>query len=278
MVRYGSAFVACALAAALRLLLEPTLGDHVPYSTFYFAVAAIAWLCGLGPALATLLLGLVSATYLFIPPRGSFAISSLEQQVSLVQYLGVGGLVAFLVEWLHQERERAGTDHLTGVRNIRSFHRRLRGEVRLARKLHRPFTVAYLDVDDFKQVNDRFGHQRGDVLLRLVAITIQAQIRREDTVARVGGDEFAVLLSSAGPEAAQAFGRKIHQSLLSGMQEARFPVTVSIGVATFARPPDSMDDPMRKADELLYAVKVSSKNGVKHEVIDIARPVATQAS
>src|SRR5262249_15238987 len=155
--------------------------------TFYIAVMVTAWHGGLGPSLVALSLGLLSASYFFGPARDSFAVFGLEQQVGLALYLLVGLGTALLSEALRRERARADTDYLTGVGNARSFHQRLKVEIRRSKQSKRPFTVAYLDLDDFKEVNDRLGHHRGDILLRLVAVTVQTCIRKTDVLARLGG-------------------------------------------------------------------------------------------
>jgi len=128
--------------------------------------------------------------------------------------------------------------------------------------------MTYMDIDNFKGVNDRFGHQTGNNLLRLVAHRIKANVREVDTVARLGGDEFAILLTETGSESAQAVFRKLQKDLLEAMQENKWPVTFSMGAVTFMRPPIDVEEMIKKADELMYMAKKSGKNTIKHEVLE----------
>jgi diguanylate cyclase (GGDEF)-like protein len=97
-----------------------------------------------------------------------------------------------------REKIHARTDSLTGVSNARAFFEVAAVELARARRYQRPFTIAYLDLDNFKQVNDRFGHEVGDDLLQIVARTLREGSRASDFVARMGGDEFVVLLETLG--------------------------------------------------------------------------------
>jgi predicted signal transduction protein with EAL and GGDEF domain len=111
-------------------------------------------------------------------------------------------VVAALRHALEREKESARTDPLTGVSNRRHFIELTTASLAFARRYRRPMTIAYLDLDDFKQVNDRLGHQRGDEVLREVARTVRNRLRVTDVVGRLGGDEFAVCLPETGAEAA----------------------------------------------------------------------------
>jgi diguanylate cyclase (GGDEF)-like protein len=100
---------------------------------------------------------------------------------------------------MEREKEAARTDSLTGAMNSRAFGELATAELHRARRYERPFTIAYVDIDDFKAVNDRFGHSSGDTLLRLVAETMKHNSRAVDVIARVGGDEFVILFPETGP-------------------------------------------------------------------------------
>jgi diguanylate cyclase (GGDEF)-like protein len=142
-------------------------------------------------------------------------------------------------------------------------------EINRARRYEHPLTVAYIDLDNFKTINDRFGHSMGDNLLRLVADTIKNNIRLIDTVVRMGGDEFAILLPETGPEAAKAITRKIQKINLELMQKNGWPVTFSIGVVTFISPPSTVDEILKRSDNLMYSAKNNGKNTIKYEVSGI---------
>ncbi len=142
-------------------------------------------------------------------------------------------------------------------------------EINRARRYDRPFTVVCIDLDNFKTVNDCFGHSTGDMILRSVARTLQENIRVTDTLARLGGDEFAILLPETGRSVAETILRKVRKINLDIMRRHGWPVTLSIGVVTFARPPSTVDETLRKADQLMYAAKNSGKNSIRYEICGV---------
>ena len=127
-----------------------------------------------------------------------------------------------------------------------------------------PFTLAYIDLDNFKTVNDQLGHATGDQVLRTVVSSVKKNIRRTDIVARLGGDEFALLLPETNQESARVVLSKIQDGLLEEMRKNNWPVTFSIGVLTCRVAPPSTDALVSMADELMYSVKHDGKNGVKY--------------
>ena len=136
----------------------------------------------------------------------------------------------------------------------------------LCRRKGRPITMAYLDLDNFKAVNDERGHQAGDDLLRRVAALLQASIRPSDLAARLGGDEFAVLLPEVGaPDAAVMLERL--RSLLADTLGANQPsVSSSIGGVTFVTAPGSVEEMVHQADSRMYLAKTTGKNRVQLEI------------
>jgi diguanylate cyclase (GGDEF)-like protein len=178
---------------------------------------------------------------------------------------------------MEREKELARTDPLTGAMNSRAFGELATAELHRARRYERPFTLAYVDIDDFKAVNDRFGHSTGDTLLRLVAETMKQNSRAVDVIARVGGDEFVILLPETGPGPAQVVSRKLQERLLGVVQQNEWPVTFSIGAITFISPPATVDEMLRLADRLMYSAKKSGKNQIRHEIhkiLDELVPIA----
>ena len=164
---------------------------------------------------------------------------------------------------LHHERLLAQTDHLTGIPNRREFYFQAEAELRRAGRFKRPITIAYIDVDTFKQINDQFGQSEGDHTLQIVAQSIQSSIRQTDTVARLGGDEFTVLLPDTDQNGAASVINKVQAALADEMEKTRPDATLSIGVVTFENLPASVDELLHRADEIMYEVKATGKNGVK---------------
>ena len=154
-------------------------------------------------------------------------------------------ILSALKSTLKQEKEYSRIDFLTGIRNRRDFIELVNIEINRARRYEHPFTIACIDLDNFKTVNDCFGHTTGDILLRLVAQTIQENIRATDTVARLGGDEFAILMPETGRNVAEVILQKVQKINLDIVRRHRWPITLSIGVVTFTSPPSTVDETLR---------------------------------
>jgi diguanylate cyclase (GGDEF)-like protein len=148
------------------------------------------------------------------------------------------------------------TDPLTGLGNHRHFHERLREEVGDARRHRRQLALCLADIDDFKLVNDQFGHPAGDRALAEVA----ARLRQGGESFRVGGDEFALLLPAASEDTARRTAGSIVDRVAALELEGVGSVTVSVGVAVADPAQGNRDDLIRRADAALYAVKKSGKN------------------
>ncbi len=165
---------------------------------------------------------------------------------------------------LAREQQLARTDPVTELPNSRAFHESLERALERARRSDLPVALAYLDLDDFKAINDRFGHAEGDRLLQKVAQAIDRVIREGDLAARVGGDEFAVLLRHSEPDALAAIGERLVREI-----GAALPVPdgagpgVSVGVAFFERPPATAADALRLADQAMYLAKADGKGFVR---------------
>ncbi len=187
-------------------------------------------------------------------------------------------VLSTLKNTLRQEKEYSRTDFLTGTRNRRYFIELLNMEINRARRYDRPFTVMCIDLDNFKTVNDCFGHSTGDMILRSVARTLQENIRVTDTLARLGGDEFAILLPETGRNVAEVILQKVRKINSDIMRMHGWPVTLSIGVVTFMSPPSTVDETLRKADRLMYAAKNSGKDGIRYEIFGTKEPPAVAAA
>ena len=257
--------------AGLLGLLDLAIGPSVSFELFYLApVGLVCWFAG---RRAGLLLAFFSAVIWFAANTvwNPISLTSPVPYWNALTKLGFLAAAAWLLpamkkEW-EQEKRSARTDYLTKTANKRSFEAAAAAEIQRAQRYNRPFSAVYLDVDKFKFVNDRYGHNAGDTLLRATAQTIQDKIRSSDLIARMGGDEFALLLPETQAEAAQIVVKRIQRFLLDLVQKNEWPVTFSFGVATFLRTPDSVEEVVRKADALMYAAKNSGGNGIRHEVV-----------
>lgn len=160
----------------------------------------------------------------------------------------------------HSERALARTDHLTGIFNSREFYEQLELELKRADRLVYPISLAFIDLDNFKRVNDELGHIEGDAQLRKVTAAVSGAIRKTDLFARLGGDEFALFLPNVDQANAKQVMQKIESSVAAEMQAIGSPITLSVGVITFSRPPESVIELLRKADALMYQAKTLGKN------------------
>jgi diguanylate cyclase (GGDEF)-like protein len=177
-------------------------------------------------------------------------------------------LIAELRKALEEERMLANTDPLTGALNRRSFNEVAEKKMIISEVNRRPYTMVYIDLDDFKMVNDRFGHAVGDHVLKTVVDTIQAQIRSTDFLARLGGDEFAILLTDIDQEYARPIAERLQSSLLKKMKYNEWGITFSIGVLTVLSMPDSPDKLVSLTDALMYEVKSRGKNAIQYSIFE----------
>ncbi len=171
-----------------------------------------------------------------------------------------------LLKILEQERKQSRTDYLTGVLNSRYFNELLQREIERSRRYMHPFTVAFIDTDNFKAINDTFGHLYGDSALQAIAEGLQKNLRQTDFVARVGGDEFAVLLPETDEHAARTAIGHMTRKALNGLHAKKYPVTFSVGVLTLNAPSLTADDILGMTDQLMYMVKNSGKNNIHFEI------------
>jgi diguanylate cyclase (GGDEF)-like protein len=185
----------------------------------------------------------------------------------LAFYCVVTWLSSTLKKTYKLNQELARTDYVTGAISIRYFYELAQIEMSRSQRYQRPFTLAYIDLDNFKSINDHLGHSTGDRVLRAVAEGMQRQIRPSDIFTRLGGDEFALLMPETGGDAAKTVTTRIHSDLMNEMLRNGWLVTFSVGVVTYNEVPKSVDEAVRIADATMYSVKTSSKNGVNYRIL-----------
>jgi len=176
--------------------------------------------------------------------------------------LGVFVVVVVVLSQLRRaheaERELARTDALTGVANFRWFEEEAQRAMYSSRRYGGPLSLAYLDLDGFKEVNDSLGHAAGDEVLKAFAATLRATLRPTDLVARLGGDEFVVLMPHTDAGSAELALARVDPAL-AGAPEA-MGIGFSAGVIQLDRAVGSIDDLLAKADEQMYEVKVGKRH------------------
>jgi len=246
-------------------LLDYYTGYELSFSLFYLIpIAFLSWVTNnrIGVMISVISAGIwLVADILSGAQYSSLAIYFWNTMIRFGFFLLVVLLVR-VARALEFEKGIARTDYLTGAVNSRFFSEIMQMEIDRSSRYQHPLTIAFIDVDNFKSINDQLGHLMGDKVLETVAKTMQQHLRKTDVVARVGGDEFAILLPEADTNVAQIAISKMQYELLNEMQVNRWPVTFSIGVMTFNAPPASADEMLNMADKLMYSVKNSGKNNV----------------
>jgi len=178
----------------------------------------------------------------------------------LVVAVGVAGLAQ--VRRTQAQLELLAThDPLTGVLNPRTFSQRLSLELDRNRRYHRPLALLYIDLDDFKTVNDRHGHDTGDAVLRLVADATRSAVRQSDIIGRLGGDEFAVLMPETDGAVASAAAARLATSIRTTFRGTP-SVTASIGIVATTGAPSTTEELLRQADRAMYEAKRGGKDRV----------------
>jgi diguanylate cyclase (GGDEF)-like protein len=193
------------------------------------------------------------------------AIPAWNSIMRLAFFLIIAFSLLEIKKLLEKEQTSARTDFLTGVANSRAFFSFARTEIDRSVRFNRPFTIAYIDIDNFKQVNDTLGHLQGDNLLQSVAKTIKDNIRSIDIVARLGGDEFTILFTETNEENAKTALNKVQKELLSIVKNNDWPVTFSIGAVTCYES-CNLDELIKEVDKLMYTIKESGKNGIAYKI------------
>lgn len=269
-----------ALSRVLLLVagvLAVLLIDGVDYLTrerlhlelFYvFPVGLIAWHLG---RRAALFVGVLTAVVwlatdrLADPSRTMVWVPVWNSLLRVAFFSIVAEVLVRLREALREAQYLSSRDALTQALNARAFLRAVETEVARCRRYGHPFSVAYIDIDDFKRVNDRHGHQVGDELLRRVSEVLRSQLRQVDVVARLGGDEFAVLLPETRLPAARTALDKIQGRLEASLSADLPRITLSIGLVTFEEAPRDVDEVIHRADALMYEVKRAGKASLRAE-------------
>ena len=272
-------FAMLAVAAiAVVGLLDYVTGPWLSFSIFYvLPVLGAAWWLGRGPALlASLTAGVVwfeaEAWGHRGEPNRTLLWNSMSRLLMLVAMAAMvvriredrrrlQGMNARLSELLEGAEKLARTDPLTGLPNRRAFIERLSAELAHARRAGTPVCIAYIDIDNFKGINDARGHAEGDEFLRGMAAAIRETVRASDVAARLGGDEFAVLFTDATRGAVQPLAHRLLERCRAlGERYPGLDVGASVGMAWFDAAPDAPELLLDRADGAMYEAKSAGKH------------------
>ena len=262
------AFVLVLLIGWIRFLTGPEFAFSLLY---LLPIITVTWLVGIHWGILISILSAFSwllADLSMIDRFSKSYIPLVNESLRLLVFLFIVFMITRHKKILEAQKEMAMLDPLTGVANRRAFLQLARTEIDRSRRYNHPFSVMYIDIDDFKQINDHFGHHMGDRLLIAVVETIKHHVRAIDIVARFGGDEFVVLLVKSGEQSAALVAQKLQNQLSTIMKNNQWRVTFSIGLAAYHSAPDSVDEAIKAADELMYHVKRNGKNNIRLTVLN----------
>lgn len=253
------------LLLALVALLDTVTGEELSFSIFYVVPVSYAG-ASISRRAGFVLAVLSSATWGYLEvttgrPYSAAWIPYWNTGVRLGFFVLVNELIDRLRRAHAAQRALARQDSLTGIANARVFREYADQAIATSRRTGRPLTVAYVDLDKFKQVNDALGHSEGDRLLRTVAGLLSDNVRSTDVVARLGGDEFGVLMPDTDSAAARVSLERIAAALAHDVG-ARWEVGATIGAVTFAEPPSGVDVALHEADALMYRGKAEGRGRI----------------
>ena len=239
---------------------------------YIIPIILVTWNAGIGAGISLsfvsaaswLLADLMTLDYFSNP-----VIPYVNETLRLAVFLVIVIIIFKLKAAIENQKELAGTDPLTQVLNRRAFYNLVELELNGARRYKTPTSFLYLDIDNFKAINDHLGHHMGDKLLYSVAKSIKNNVRAIDVIVRFGGDEFGVLLTNTDAEASIQVSAKLNQKLLELVRENGWSVTFSIGVVTYADPPDNINQMIELADAQMYIAKQKGKNRIQHQLINL---------
>jgi diguanylate cyclase (GGDEF)-like protein len=245
-------------------VLDYVTGYQLAFSLFYLLpLSILAWKGGRWLGLVGALLSTVvwfAASKAAGKVFANLFVMYWNTSVRLLNFALFSLLVSFLTKTITRLDESSRTDPLTGVANSRAFLEILNREIERSRRYKRPVTLSYVDLDNFKSVNDALGHATGDQVLQAVVSTISTNIRKTDVLARLGGDEFALMLPETDMQAAHTVIDKIRAEIVREMNSRGWPVSLSVGSQTSYDARLGADELVRKADDLMYEAKSKGKD------------------
>lgn len=197
------------------------------------------------------------------PDRLTMSIAILNTLVDGAILFFMAFVILFMLGWERETARYAHTDVLTGLWNRRAFFPTLKQLTALAKRQGTPISVIMCDVDHFKEVNDRYGHAKGDIILQELGQCIYNMLRMQDCAARIGGEEFAIILPNTSLAGAMEVATRLHKTCALHRIPHGLRFTVSLGVAELDNEKDTPETLLDKADQALYQAKTEGRNCTK---------------
>lgn len=250
----------CAVAIGLFDVFSP---DDVKHSFLYLLpIAFVSWFSGirLGIVISLVCTALWSVNNVV----ESVVITSWNVLLALLFFVAIAALLNKMRGLWENEKRLSRTDPLTGAKNLRAFSEIVEYEMLRSQRESFPYSLAYLDLDNFKAVNDTYGHTAGDELLKSIVANIVGNLRKTDVVGRLGGDEFAIFFPETDQPAVQVVMRKVGHELVRMMEKSQWSTTFSIGVITSSGGVHNFNKLVNYADTEMYKVKHAGKNNIRY--------------
>lgn len=272
LLKQSAIIVIALIGVSLLGIVDYLSGRELAIGIFYLGpVALAAWYAGRAASISIATVACIAWYIADTGPGMPYSHAAIPVWNALVRFgffLSNALLLSLLRKHFFAEKELARTDAVTGVMNRRAFSEQLDYSLALGQRHPHSLTLAYVDLDDFKKINDTLGHNEGDRVLRTVAQALRNSSRRTDIVARMGGDEFVVLLPQTDASGAQAILGEIKRQLDSLCLSGELSITCSIGAVVFPLHLPSAGDAVKAADQLMYQVKQQGKNAIAFGIFD----------
>jgi len=253
-------------------ILDYASGYELSFSIFYLAPVSIAsWYIG---KYTGIIISVFSAiVWLIVDYASGHQYSSKlyifwNASVRMCFFIITSYLLFKIKTDLNNKESQSRLDSLTGIMNLRAFEESYNKIVKLSSRNNNPLSIGYVDIDDFKNVNDSLGHSEGDLLLKEFAKVLSATLRESDFICRLGGDEFAVMLPETDYEGSRKLFDKLNLRLLELTKNTHAKFGVSIGVGIFHNSLPSLREALKYTDDLMYNVKKSGKNDAIYKIYD----------
>jgi len=265
-------FLYSVLAVVFLGVIDYITGPDFSFMIFYLLpISFAAWFSGRNDGFKISLLSVIAAfTADFFRPKAGvhFLVIYWDALTGLIFYVLTSIMLAELKTIILREQEMARTDFLTGINNSRSFYELAGVEVKRVHRQNDLITIAYMDMDNFKAINDTMGHLEGDSLLQTAASIIKSNTRQTDITARLGGDEFAVLMPGTSEKDARTVLERIRKEIFDAFRSRNWKASISIGAATCAGRQCSVDTLVKAADYLMLEAKASGKNRIAQRPVE----------
>ncbi len=260
---YPQIIVICLLLTALIARVDFLSGQEVSIF-FLIPVAMSTWYGGHRTGIFFSIFSVILCLFIGILAFDHHYINTPAPYWNAVDHLGffliTGELLNYLKIHLGIEKLLTRTDDLTGLFNVRGFTEHVEKLFGVAARHNRHISLIYVDLDNFKQMNEQFGKATGDGLLRVVGGKIASSLRASDVAGRMGSDEIAIVLPETDESGARAMVDTLRLTLLQEMERNHWPVSFSMGVVSFNSPRANLDDAIRIAESLVYQAKAGGSN------------------